>query len=45
MGFSAVAGERTDVSIVSGGKRAFKYGSVASCTSSGESNSAKSKTG
>ena len=43
--FSAVRGGRTEVSIISGGKRAFMYGSVAAWISSGESRSAKSKTG
>jgi hypothetical protein len=45
MGFSAVRGGRTEVSIVSGGKRAFMYGSVASWISSGESRFEKSRTG
>ena len=43
--FSAVRGGRTEVSIISGGKRALMYGSVAAWISSGESRSAKSKTG
>jgi hypothetical protein len=45
MGFSAVRGGRTEVSIVSGRKRAFMYGSVAAWISSGESRSEKSRTG
>jgi hypothetical protein len=45
MGFSAVRGGRTEVSIVSGGKRAFIYSSVAAWISSGESRSEKSRTG
>jgi hypothetical protein len=45
MGFSAVRGGRTEVSIVSGGKRAFIYGPVAAWISSGESKSEKSRTG
>lgn len=45
MEFSADRGGRIEVSIVSGGKRAFMNGSVAACTSSGESSRAKSKTG
>lgn len=45
IGFSAFRGGRTEVSIVSGGKRAFIYGSVAAKISSDESRVAKSKTG
>ena len=45
MGFSAMRGGRTEVSIVSGGKRAFIYSSVAAWISSGESRSEKSRTG
>lgn len=45
MGCSADTGGRTEVSIESGGKRAFMYVSVAACISSGESSSAKSRTG
>jgi hypothetical protein len=44
IGFSAVNGGRTEVSIVSGGKRASMYGSVATRISSGVSSSAKSRT-
>jgi hypothetical protein len=45
MGFSVETGGRTDVSIVSGGKRLFMNDSVAVWISSGESSSAKSRTG
>jgi hypothetical protein len=45
MGFSADTGGRIDLSIVSGGNRESMYDSVAACTSSGESSSAKSRTG
>lgn len=45
MGFSAVSGGRIEMSIVSGGNRASIYGSVAAWISSGESSSAKSRTG
>lgn len=45
MEFSAEIGGRTDVSIVSGGKRAFMYGSAAVRMSSGESRSSKFNTG
>jgi hypothetical protein len=45
MEFSAISGGRTEVLIVSGGKREFMNGSVAACTSSGELSWAKSKTG
>merc|ERR1711939_1300140 len=45
MEFSTESGGKTEVSIESGGKRAFMYDSVAACISSGESSSAKSRTG
>lgn len=45
MEFSADIGGRTEVSIVSGGKRASMYGSVAACISSGLLRSSKFRTG
>lgn len=45
IGFSADTGGKIDLSMVSGGKRESMYDSVAACTSSGESSSAKSRTG
>lgn len=45
MEFSAVIGGSIEVSIVSGGKSSFIYGSVAACISLGDSRSSKFKTG
>lgn len=45
MEFSEDIGGRIEVSIVSGGKRAFMYGSVAAWISSEDSRSSKFKTG
>lgn len=45
MGCSGETGGSIEVSIVSGGNRAFMYGSVAAWISSGESSSAKLRTG
>lgn len=45
MEFSAVIEGSTEVSIVSGGKSSFMYGSVAASISSGETMSSKFKTG
>jgi len=45
IGFSAETTGSIDLSMVSGGNRESMYDSVADCTSSGESSSAKSRTG
>jgi hypothetical protein len=45
MGCSALTSGMTELSILSGGKRAFMYGSVAASISSGVSSSEKSRTG